>query len=204
MAKELYSFDGESVKRISRVVRRVERLRVRERQPRRRPVMPQQTTFFLLEEDIEHGQFGDAKLAGGPSMDSGLSALTRAEATEVFNPGEKVFADTLALCELISLPDADGNGGNRWAVRQCWSATRLRGKAAADIGPGATGNLNNVAGLNGALPFIANPTSTVEVYMPTEHVIAKSGLWVWAELVYQTGSSSSRWEIYSADCDGGD
>lgn len=191
-------YGPQAMRRINRAVRKVERLHGGTRPPARRAPSPLQLTFLQLIEDIEHGEIGKARLAGGPSIDAtiGLLDLDTTE-RDVFNPGPKRWQNSIAICQFLSLADADVGNAQNWVITQCWSATRIRGEATTDITPSTTGTLSGVISMDGLWTG-----STAEVWMPTNYVTAKQGVQVWAELVYREATRTSRWEIYSADCTG--
>jgi hypothetical protein len=157
--------------------------------PRRGPSNPWLAVAYA---DIDHNNTGEARVAFG---ETGFFS-TSAEEITVYNPGLKVWSGSELLLVYPSwtseVPEFDV-----WYIARAWSATRIRGIAAADISPQASGSLNNVVSLDGHF----SPT-TASVFLPTTEIAIQAGFAVWAELVYgEDPSPYSRWEVYSADCE---
>lgn len=178
--------------RIERAVLRVERLPVGQwrRPPGNRDLSAGHPRLLFASEDIEHGQQGTCTIATGPM--ASLSAGT--EEVEVWNMRQKIWSGALLMASWPTWDGEDETGTEMWTCFHAWSATRIRGQATADIQPGATGTLNTLVPMDGTYG-----PATASVFLPTEHVVVKSGLPVWAELVFS--GTTSRWEVYSADCE---
>lgn len=131
------------------------------------------TYLATIKEDINAGQTGTAEFNG--------------EERDVYNPGLKVWANSLALVQFLAVAKV-----RQPVIIQSFAATRIRGTAAEDIAPGTSGTINNVVPINGTF----TPT-TATVQLPTVHVTVKSGMPTWAELYVD-----NVWRVYSADCPG--
>jgi hypothetical protein len=162
------------------------------------PVTKNQKQFAILQDDIEHGQFGPAIIASATSYDATLQPLTGADPVDVYNPGPKAWSGATVEWQMGAIAQPDTGQGQRPTILTAWSATRIRGLAAADIDPGQSGIINSVVPINGHY----GPVSAT-VFLPTAHVSIKQGLVVWAELRYDETSGFSFWDVYSADCDPG-
>lgn len=150
----------------------------------------------IAAEDIEHGAFGGAHWSSASGWDSAWVADTARE-VEVYNPGPKVWSGAQLIVGPAALGGTDQGDGQKLVILRAWSATRIRGLATGQISPGATGSIGTLVTIDG---HYAPAGGTAPVYLPTAHVIVKSGKVAWAELRYRP--EGSRWEIYSADCDG--
>lgn len=194
------TYNDQARQRIAAAVRKIERLETNERAGRsRRPGAPMVPTFFVAKEDIEHGQIGKGRRTESPAFDSGRSEVDWEEDVDIYNPGFKVFTNAELVCEMVGLAGADSGSEYIWTIRHAWSATRIRGISAAQISPGGSGLISSVKGLDGP-----GPGSSVTVHMPTQYVTIEPSRVVWAELAWDPGRvPPSRWEVYSADCDGG-
>lgn len=146
-------------------------------------------------EDIEHGASGKVTLLKGNAVYSSLTPWTDQELEEVYNPGPKVWAGTQLIASRVSLAQAIAGQSIVWYIAKAWSATRVRGKTTSGIAAGGTGSVTVTQAIDGQMP-----SATIAAYLPTEFVTVAADRVVWAELVYRT--TGSRWEIYSADCDG--
>jgi hypothetical protein len=181
--------------RIENAVRRIERMPVGgwRQQGGNREMGAGHPRLLIAAEDIEHGQQGTAKIATGP-----LGSLTAGtEEFEIWNMRQKIWNGSLLLACWPTWDGEDETGIELWHCFHSWSATRIRGVATADIQPGATGTINTLVAMDGTY---APATGNASVFLPTTHVVVKSGLACWAELVFN--GTASRWEVYSADCDG--
>lgn len=189
----MFGFDRQSVQRIQSAVLTVEGWR-RTREPRRgrtrRGRFPT-SQVVIATEDIEHNATGKAKIAEGTQWTGYLTAT--GDEIDVYNPGPKVWNGSRLLIDHGALRDS---GESKWNIRQAWSATRIRGIATAQISPESTETINSITPLDGHYS-----PATASVYLPTKHITVQSQMVVWAELVYRTATSSSRWEVYSADCE---
>lgn len=146
-------------------------------------------------EDIEHGASGKVTLLKGNAVYSSMTPWTDQELEEVYNPGQKVWSGTQLIVSRVSLAQAIAGQSIVWYVTKAWSATRVRGKTTSSISAGGTGTVTVTQAIDGQMP-----TGTISAYLPTEFVTVAADRVVWAELVYR--ATGSRWEIYSADCDG--
>lgn len=151
--------------------------------------------LVFVEEDIDSGKTGKVTLMKGKALYSGVTRWDGQELQEVFNPGPKVWAGTQAIVSRVSLAQAQPGEGIKWYIVRAFSATRVRGKTTGIIAAGGTGTVTVTQAIDGEMP-----TGTISAYLPTEFVTVAADRVVWAELVYRT--TGSRWEIYSADCDG--
>lgn len=146
-------------------------------------------------EDIEHGSFGDAKWAYASGWDSTWQVDVE-RTFRVYNLGPKVWQNSPLIVGPAAIGGADQGDGQQLVILRAWSATRLRGLASSQINPGTTGVLHTLTLIDGTFA-----PATASVYLPTAHVAIKTGKVAWAELRYRP--EGSRWEAYSADCDGG-
>lgn len=191
----LHQYNPATRRRIANAVRRVEAGHHQRERNRKRWRQSFMDKLVRAQADIEHGDIGDVKHLSGPAIDQSLSLLSNDTAFKVYNPGPKVWAGADMFIRQFAMPGVDESNQSKWYVVQAWSATRIRGIAAGTISPGGTGTINTITTEDGTY----EPT-TASVYLPTVHVTVETGVVVWASLVYRTLSSSSRWEIYSADC----
>lgn len=188
---DIRTFNEQAERRIVKAVKKIEGIRPANDMRPRWPALAYPLTFIgLAQADIEHNTIGNCKAAEGTDYDSNVSAY--GDTLQVYNPGPKVWNGSRIAIEHWALAGAIET---RYVIRHAWSATRIRGQAAATINPGLTGSINTVIPLNGYFN-----TATATVYLPTENVVITSGVPVWAELVFQTVTGTSRWEVYSADC----
>jgi hypothetical protein len=160
-----------------------------------RPVSPPIDKLVQAAEDIEHGASGKVTVLKGNAVFSAMTPWTDQELEEVYNPGQKVWSGTQLIVSRVSLAQATAGQAIVWYVTKAWSATRVRGKTTSSISAGGTGSVTVTQAIDGQMP-----TGTITAYLPTEFVTVAADRVVWAELVYRT--TGSRWEIYSADCDG--
>jgi hypothetical protein len=163
-----------------------------------RPPVAAMDRLVRLQEDIEHRSSGQSKVLGGNAVDSALSEQDEYSEIEVWNPGRKVWSGSDAIIRRVACPGATADKQSAWYIVQAWSATRLRGTTTGAVGANDTGTLTVVQPIDGTF----EPT-TVQFYLPTNFVEVGSLMVVWVELVYRPGIGTSRWEAYSADCDGG-
>lgn len=188
----MLTFDRQSVRRISQTVRTVENWPIHQipdrRRPRRGPVTVPQ--LAIASEDIEHGDFGNARFGTGTAFDSNIAPI--GDEISVFNPGMKVWSGSQIAIEHWALNGADGPA---WVIRHAFSATRIRGRSTSDIEPGESGTLDNIDPIDGHFA-----PDTASVYLPTELIAVQNARVVWAELSYRESTGTSRWEVYSADC----
>lgn len=191
---QAFTFDRESARRIQNAVLTVEAWRRSGGVPgggrRQRQLAAALPQVAVAVADIEHGAIGLVKKGEGSAFDSSVAPV--GDELEAYNPGPKIWGGSRLAIENWALRGA----GVKWVVRQAWSATRIRGTADATIPPGTSGALSDVLGLDGGFS-----STTAEVLLPTAHVSIAAGMVVWAELVYVAANGSSRWEVYSADCD---
>lgn len=182
--------------RIEAAVRRIERLSVGNAGGGIGVPDPGATHQVLLvaSADIEHGAIGDAKLAQGDAGD--FEVYSASDTYKIVNLRQKIWSGALVVATWASWRTTAAQVESVWLAYHAWSATRIRGIAAAPIAPGQTGNIGTIVPMDGTFSPV-----TAAVYLPTTHVTVKAGMVAWAELVYRP-STGSRWEIYSADCDG--
>lgn len=182
--------------RIEDAVRRIERTPVGAFGGGRSGGDPGATHQVLLvaEEDIEHGEIGDAKLAQGSG--GTFSVYSASEVYRVVNLRQKIWSGSLLVAQWASWRTTAANVESLWLCNHAWSATRIRGTAQTQIAPGETKTLTSLVPMDGH-----HAPVSAQVYLPTAHVTVKLGKVVWAELVYRA-TGGSRWEVYSADCDG--
>lgn len=148
----------------------------------------------IAREDIEHNAVGEVEFANGSAFD--MDAWTgNGSRDEAFNPGPRVWNGSNLIIGKVELDGADA----AYCILRAWSPTRLRGTAINAILPGQIGTVNALYPIDGAF----TPTS-VQAFLPTTYVEVAQGMTVWMELVYRASTDSSRWEIYSSDCDVGD
>lgn len=196
MAKKLHTYDSVTRRRIKAGLQLIERKRTGSTDVNswRPPIS--QFVWAIADEDIEHDTKGDVNRGEGASYEA---TLTAGEAiTDVYNPLPKIWDGSRLLMFYAALATAGDGEAARWVVANAWSATRIRGVASAAISPGATGTIDTVVTMDGHYG-----QTTAQVYLPTTYVSIDSGLAVWAELRYVDAATGSRWEVYSADCDGG-
>ena len=193
----LHQYNKKARARISRAVRWTE-TQTRDLETRRRRGSPAVFDQLVrLQADIEHGKIGDAKRLGGPAIEQSLSVLSTEPSFKVYNPGAKVWSGADCLIAPFGLPDADITNQTTWYIVQAWSATRIRGVVqTSTISPGQTGTIGTITTIDGTY----SPT-TASVFLPTAFVAAGAGKVAWAELVFRASTGTSRWEIYSVDCE---
>lgn len=193
MAKA-FTYNERARIRIGRAVRWVERNRS-SRGPSRRAKNDFETIVWAIaDEDIEHNSFGTVKRAKGSGFDA-TSIDPGDDEFEAYNPGAKIWDGTRVFLQFGSLAE-NSSTDSKYMIMKAWSATRIRGKSDGAISPGSTGSLDSVVGIDGEFP----PSTVSGVYLPTDHVTVTDNMSTWAEIRYQA-SGTSRWEIYSADCD---
>lgn len=149
----------------------------------------------IAAEDIEHGSFGTISLASAGGWDSAWGSLASRDA-EVYNLGPKVWSGANLLVGPAAIAGTDQGDGHKLVILQAWSATRLRGVSTNPISAGGTGVVDTLTEINGHYGL-----TTASVYLPTVFVEVEAERVIWAELRYRP--EGSRWEAYSADCDGG-
>jgi hypothetical protein len=195
----IHQYSKEARARIARAVRHTETSArpTRVDRTQRQPVASLDR-LVRLQEDIEHGFTGEAKLIGGLGIDSAMGELDEYEPVQVYNPGRKVWSGSDCIIRRVAVPGAESDAVSAWYIAHAWSATRLRGATTGTVGPNDTGTLTVVQRVDGTF----SPTST-EFFLPTNFVDVASSMVVWVELVYRPDLGTSRWEAYSADCDGG-
>lgn len=159
-----------------------------------------QTIFMqVVSGDIEHGTSGKARLLNGVYMTESTGIVQREPSGilyDIYNFGQKVWDNTHVLSKMIYLAGADVTGNSpKMSIEKAWSATRIRGIASETVSAQNGGWINSTVGIDGYYPY-----SSGYVFMPTLYMSVSSGMPVWAELVY-TGTSS-RFEIYAAECSG--
>lgn len=181
-------YNAQARRRIASAVEWVERYR---RQGQRDPFTPGRQlihipTFAIASEDIEHGSFGDCKLAGANSFDSTLTAIDDRDLV-IYNPGDKIWAGSPILYTHGGLAEADYASNVRFVALDAWSATLIRGTATAGIAAGSSGTLSDVVPLNGHYPL-----ATAPVTVPTGFPAVTAGAKIWAALAFVGGVS--RWE----------
>lgn len=194
----LHQYSQAARKRIARAVQWTETQTTAPFVQRRRGTAYPMAKLVQAYEDIEHGQIGDVNHLEGPAFGGSISLVSGDTAFPVYNPGPKIWSGSELIISQIALPGEDETNEARWYVSRAWSATRIRGKTTTTMAPGSTTNCTVVQRIDGHFA-----PSSASVYMPTQFVSIEADRVVWYELAYVTASSSSRWEVYSADCDGG-
>lgn len=150
-----------------------------------------------LQADIEHGKVGDVKHLSGTAFGQSVDVLSNDVAFKVYNPGPKVWSGADCIVAPLGLPGQDQTNTAGWYIVQAWSATRIRGVVqTSTISPGQTGTIGTITTIDGTY----SPT-TASVFLPTAFVAAGAGKVAWAELVFRASTGTSRWEIYSVDCE---
>lgn len=150
--------------------------------------------LLIAQADIEHGAVGNCKIATGTAA-TAFTAHAADAARSVYNLREKIWSGSKLLAAWTSWRQEGSTLETVWVATHAWSATRIRGVAAAEIAPGTTGTISSVVPLNGHFA----PTTLV-ASLSTAHVTVKAGMVCWAQLAFN--GSSSYWDIFSADCDG--
>lgn len=187
--------DANTKRRLTDAVRWVERQSVGSRRNGRYASQVQSIVprLFVASADIEHGATGEGKPLKGASV---LSPATGDDVIKLLNLGPKVFSGAVVLAVWASWELPGDVEPESWQIVQAWSCTRIRGETVDAIEAGSSGSVNVTRKIDGHLT-----ASTVTVHLPTEFVAVAASRVIWAELVW-TGTES-RWEAYSADCDGG-
>ena len=188
----MFTFDGQSVRRIASTVQTVEGWPAHaqpDTQRRRRAavIVPQ---VAIAQADIEHNDIGGVKFGTGSGLDSAVAPI--GDELQAYNPGLAVWEGSRLAMEHWALNGAEAAA---WVIRHAWSATRIRGRSTEEISPGDTSSVSDVTALNGHYGPI-----TADVYLPTELIAVASGVILWAELAWNEATGVCRWEVYSADC----
>lgn len=191
----IHQYNQEARRRIRSAVHWVESQSQSKDLRTQRPVSPPIDRLVQAAEDIEHGASGKVTVLKGNAVYSAMTPWTDQELEEVYNPGQKVWSGTQLIVSRVSLAQTIAGQAIVWYIAKAWSATRVRGKTTSSISAGGTGSVTVTQAIDGQMP-----TGTITAYLPTEFVTVAADRVVWAELVYRT--TGSRWEIYSADCDG--
>lgn len=192
----IHQYNLDARRRIKKAVLHVETLpRAKDFSVPKKPIAPQLHRICKVVADIEHNATGSVALQKGNAAYSTLTNWHNNQLASVWNFGQKVWAGSRCIVARAALPEATEGERNLWYIVQAWSATRLRAVAPAAIPAGTTGQINVSQAVDGDFPY-----ATVSAYLPTEHVSVKANAVVWAELVWR--QDGSRFEIYSADCDG--
>lgn len=156
-------------------------------------------------EDIEHAKSGEVVLAeiDTESKITEITEPTDDQKRTAWNYGSKIWKGSMVLIQAVGVAPVDSDAleqARQFMAVHAFSATRIRAKTTEAINHGESGTVSGIVPLNG---HYAPESATAEVHLKTEFVNVKAERVVWAELVYDATTELSRWEAYSADCDGG-
>lgn len=183
-------FSERSRKRIANVVRTVEGMSSQERLQRRDALFHHHPVTCIATEDIDLHERGDVVRAKVSDLDNPDFEETGREFKDVFNFAGPVWDGSVCLVQSVIL----AGQGRVKSIFQTNSARRIHGKSTGQISPGTSGTIDAIYGVDGFYPL-----DETSVYLPTEFVTVDAERVVWAEW----NSGNARFEVYSADCDGG-
>lgn len=147
--------------------------------------------------DLEHNGTGDFALAQASAISGPFVASS--DVVKVLNARELIWQGSLCLAASADFRSSVALPTDQLVIFEAWSATRIRGKAQGDISPGTMGRIEQIIAEDGHyLPA----GGEADAWLPTEHVVVKDGMPCWAHLRWNSDTSATRWELYSADCDG--
>lgn len=152
--------------------------------------------MVLANTDLDHSGSADWPLAQAPAVSGPFTAS--ADVIRVWNAREMIWNGSICLGMSADFRAGTGTPTDSLVIFQAFSATRIRGKAQGDIAPGTTGTIENIVPEDG---HYAPSGGEADAYLPTEHVIVKDGMPCWAHLRWDTFTQTTRWELYSSDCE---
>lgn len=146
--------------------------------------------------DLEHSGSADWPLAEAAQISGPYTAS--ADTVRVWNARELIWQGSICLAISADFRASSATPTDSLVIFQSFSATNIRGKAQADITPGSMGVMTNIVPLDG---HYAPAGGTADVWLPTEHVSVKEDMPCFACLRWNTFTSTTRWELYSSDCE---